>query len=779
MQSRYSPFYIATALLVLTGLAILSLADIRPPRPLAVDAPGQAFSAMRARAHIEQIACSPHPLDSAAEHDVRQYIVNAITQMGITPQVEHRSVLVHPSNGDYIAGEISNIVAVLPGAANGKALLLMAHYDSVASSFGASDDGNAVAVLLETLRALRSGPRLRNDIIFLFTDGEESGNLGAHAFLQDHTLGYKIGLVLNFEARGTSGAAFLFETSPNDGGLIREFSKDVPYPAASSLFYEIYRRLPNDTDLTAFKRAGFAGMNFAYLDNQLFYHTAADNVAHLDSGSLQHQGSYALSLARGFGSLDLEHIERPNSIYFSVLGSYLLCYPEHWAVPAAVLLLLVGAGLAFIGLRQRALSLRGLLTSLLKFPLACASCGVLAAGLWWVVRLIQPQYRSFLPVQTDVYNHTWYILAIAALSIVVSTAMFTRRDKVGAWERLLAVVLWLCFANLFLAIVAPGASYLLTLPVIFAEILLSAACAKPQWRRHGSPGAPPPSVWLVFLILICSTPAVLLLVPLLRYLVLGFGMQMTGVVAVIVVVILGLAAPLVSGIPARPFITCISIIGAGLLLMGSFTAGFSPTHPRQNTIFYALDADSGKAVWANRQSQQDSWTAGYLGAHPLKTLLPYVSPSHRMAFYTHAAPAPPLTPPEAAILDDKSIGNTRHIRLLVRSPRDASTVLLYTPHATPLYSLQVGPQQPAVRTVSTVVAGHFETLIIRGLPPQGMAVTLDIPAGAPFHFRLVDKTDGLPVLAGMAVNKRPPSMIRSREFDFFNESTLISKNYAF
>ena len=445
-------------------------------------------------------------------------------------------------------------MGVLPGVEHGKALLLMAHYDSVASSLGASDDGNGVAVLLETMRALRSGPRLRNDVIFLFTDGEEAGSLGAHAFLQDHTLGYKIGLILNFEAHGTSGAAFLFETTPHNGWLIREFAKDVPYPAASSLFYEIYKRLPNDTDLTAFKRAGFDGMNFAYTGDQLFYHTAADDVAHLDSGSLQQQGSYALSLARSFGNLDLEHVERPNVIYFSVLGHHLLWYPERWALPAAILLFIIAAGLAFIGLRQRTLSARGLCTSLLKFPLACTACGIFTAGLWWGVRRIQPQYRSFLAVQGDVYNHTWYILAVAALSISIVALIFTHRSKAGTWEMLEAVVLWLCLLNLVLAIFAPGASYELTLPIFFAVILLAAAFARPLWRQHGSPRAPEPSGWLLSAILICSVPAVLLLVPLLRYLLLGFGMQMAGVFAVVVAVILGLLVPLVREIPVRPWL---------------------------------------------------------------------------------------------------------------------------------------------------------------------------------------------------------------------------------
>ena len=54
--------------------------------------------------------------------------------------------------------------------------------------------------------------------------------------------------------------------------------------------------MPNNTDLTIFKRGGLAGMNFAFIGRPEFYHTAQDDVAHLDMRSLQEQGRYALSL---------------------------------------------------------------------------------------------------------------------------------------------------------------------------------------------------------------------------------------------------------------------------------------------------------------------------------------------------------------------------------------------------------------------------------------------------------------------------------------------------
>jgi len=85
----------------------------------------------------------------------------------------------------FPVADVRNVAARLPGRASTKAVALVAHYDTVLHAPGAADAGSAVAALLETLRALRAGPPLRNDVVFVFTDAEELGMVGAEAFVAE------------------------------------------------------------------------------------------------------------------------------------------------------------------------------------------------------------------------------------------------------------------------------------------------------------------------------------------------------------------------------------------------------------------------------------------------------------------------------------------------------------------------------------------------------------------------------------------------------------------
>jgi Peptidase family M28. len=121
-------------------------------------------------------------------------------------------------------------------------------------------------------------------------------------------MGKSIGLVLNFEARGSGGPSFmLMETNGKNSALLKAFLKSKPnYPTSNSLLYSIYKTLPNDTDLTVFRQqADINGFNFAFIGDHFDYHTAQDSYSRLDKTSLLHQADYFTTGINYFSNADL------------------------------------------------------------------------------------------------------------------------------------------------------------------------------------------------------------------------------------------------------------------------------------------------------------------------------------------------------------------------------------------------------------------------------------------------------------------------------------------
>ena len=332
----------------------------------------------------------------------------------------------------------------------------------MAAGPGASDDGSGVATILETIRALKASPgTARHPVIALFTDGEELGLLGASLFLRDPAWQSRIGVVINVEARGTRGTSYLFQTSGADAEMVDLYARSVARPAASSLYGEIYRYLPNDTDLTPFLQAGFKGYNFAFIGGVADYHTGRDTIANLDPAALQGQGDNVLGLTRGLERLgnDFSALSGDDAIYFDVLGRWLPRLPMRFALPLAVLVLFAVALAGRLNPRPRARA-RYRLAALLMPPalvVGCVAMGFVLAGL-----------AGLISGESDPsFAHPVFLLLALAFGcwFVALLAMPRSRSIEAGW-------LWLAGLGLLCALFAPGLSPYFIFPALIAAPLL-------------------------------------------------------------------------------------------------------------------------------------------------------------------------------------------------------------------------------------------------------------------------------------------------------------------
>ena len=446
--------------------AAFSIYRQTPPAAVRATAPLVEFSSERAMQRLEVIAQKPHPMGSLEHSQVRDYLLKELETAGLQPELQ-KTTGINFQSGRILAGTVQNIVARLPGTANTRAVVIAGHYDSVPNGPGASDDGAAIAAMLETLSALKAGAPLQNDIIFLFTDGEEAGLLGSSAFVAEHPLVKDAGVVLNFEARGSHGPAIMFETSEQNGWLIKEFAKAAPYPIAHSLAYEIYRLLPNDTDLTVFKEAQLPGLNFAYINGLTNYHTQLDNTKEIDERSLQHEGATALALARHFGNLNLEDTKRTNAVYFDIVGLTLVHYSSTWVLPLTIITVLLFSALIIIGLKRGRLSLFGIVLGFLAFLSSAIAAPVVVTLVWSLIQKLRevPGVRP----QGEAYDNNLYLLGFLACTIAITTTLYILFTRKTSIKNLTAgTLIWWLPLLVVVTFFVPGASYLVTWPLLFS-----------------------------------------------------------------------------------------------------------------------------------------------------------------------------------------------------------------------------------------------------------------------------------------------------------------------
>ena len=583
-------------------LVFLSLQSLEPPSVVGADAPETEVSAERALEHLKIIAAEPHPMGSEAHAEVRDYLIEQIEGLGLEAEVQVTTVFENYDRQNRVA-RVQNVLTRLPGSEGGSTLLLSAHYDSVLHSPGASDDGAGVVALLEILRALQVSEPLANDVIVLFSDGEENGLLGAKAFQDQHPWAEEVDLVVNLEARGASGPSIMFETGPRTGSLMGDFASFTPRPVAASYSFDIYRFLPNNTDFTIYKKADKAGFNFAYINDLRAYHSMFDNIERIDLRSLQHHADNTYAIVRGLGNEDLSNLpEAAERIYFNLPFLGLVVYSTSLALPLGILCTLFGLAVLILGFRSRRLTVLKLLLGLL----ACLLMVVVTLG---VALLLGNVLYEVLVAEKGLISSTWmylFGLLLASMAVASMVAVWVGR-KLELNLAAGGLLLWLTL-TVGSALQLPSSSFLFLWPTLSLalSIFLRLRNEEPLGRGAG------------FLLFALAIPALWIWPPTLQLVAAAFGSRAVVILGGIAGLFLVSLIPQIRLLSQEKLKLPLAALGLGLVLFLAqcFTVGYDVERPRSNTVFYSLDQRAGEARWNSADSSTDSFTAQYLGDDP-------------------------------------------------------------------------------------------------------------------------------------------------------------------
>ncbi len=814
------------SLISLTFLfTMLALAYQQSQAPAARTDTGLDYAALAQ--HVAKIAARPHPMGSSANREVRDYIVQYFEGLGLETEVQKTTVVFrHPFQSKYptIIGNVENIFARLPGTGEGIAanqdLVLMAHYDSRADGPGAGDDASGTAAIMEAARILAAGPPPRHDVVFLITDGEEMGLLGAQGFFRQHPAAKKAGLILNFEARGSHGVSTMFETSEGNAWLIDNLLESTPDLMASSLTYEVYKRMPNDTDLSITRGEGVPGLNFAFISGLHDYHSMGDSAENLDPDTLAQQANYVLATARHFANLgiwpDAQAAESAgNKTYFNWWNGVLVSYGEGAAVAIGVTVLLFGLWLLVGALRSGTTSWRSLglgvlalvallalvssvFASLISY-LRGVDAGVsylIAEGEWpfivfftltlgMVVWFVEALSRGLGKLEASVP-----VLVLAALSllagrpwsgtlllILIPLLLWLRsvRTRPSLWSA--ALLVWWSLTAVVLY-VAPNASYLFVWPL--GAVLLGVALQRYFGFAKGS------GSFIVLNMVIAIVP-LLLLLPVLILVYLALGTTLPQGVMVFSVLVLLLLWPLLRDI-GRPAngLPALVLLGVGLVLtaMIVFDRGFDARYQRGEELFYAIDVDQQQGFWVTPDARAGSWLGNFMGSDARNANVSRILPGYDQAVLIRATAMPAFKAATLEVKSDRVVDGQREISLHLQSPANAEYINLLFARAVHISAASVNGFKVALPEERQATSSPVEKASAMkepdkdqpqnwwrwrwyGLPEGGADIVLTIEPDKPLPVRIIEVNWGTPDGAPQRPDNSMPKPYR------WSDSTVI------
>ncbi len=740
----------AITVLLLAALFGVCLFRYAPPPVRGAEAPAADFSAGRAREIQRAIAGdgASRVIGSEANARARSLLQAELAKNGWTTELQ----VAMSCTRHGACARVTNIVATRAGSdPAAAAVLLMAHYDSVTCSPGAADDGFGSSAVVEAARAITAGAPLRRNVIVVLTDGEEAGLLGADAFVRQHPLAATIRGVVNVDSRGSGGPSAMFETSPGNGWIVGLLARRVDRPVTSSLFYEIYRRMPNDTDFTAVK--GLAqGVNFANIAQVERYHTSRDSLDNADPRTLQHHGEQALTMVRALADagpeLDAPRTIANDAVWFDVLAMFIVRWPTSASLGLALTALALVIGWC-IRLRAWRSGLRGLAAPLAALVAAALAAIALGGGLKALGALPVPWVAHPLPSLFSLHA-TCIVVGLAAARLVAGKAS-AQALWAGTWLTWGAI-------GVATAIAAPGASFLFVVPTLVAGLF--------AWLRIDVASALPALLagvlWLPIALLVYD----------------GLGLMVPVLACISSVVLVSTLTPLwireakvdpEAKLARRRAGAGAAAVIAVAAIVAVLVPRFSVAIPQRVNVVFRQDESLDGTTPPARVFVEAAWAYVPWGKPPAGMVRALGEPSRvrTEAPWAWSSPVPVTDVPRIVLPAPTAIslssttwvaaGWTKRVRLV--SPRGARTIAILMPPAA-VMTIDVEGQTAIPRRGA---------IVVRGVPPEGVEVVVTHQGPQRVMLTILDITPGLPTdaapVARAVLDARPAEAVQTQEGD--------------
>jgi hypothetical protein len=471
----------------------------------------------------------------------------------------------------------------------------------------------------------------------------------------------------------------LMETNGGNAGMVKEFAAaETTFPVSNSLMYSIYKMLPNDTDLTVFReQKSIQGYNFAFIDDHYNYHTAQDDISHLNKNTLAHQGTYLMPLLSYFSNANLNTTKSTEDyVYFTIPFTF-VSYPFSWALPMVIIAFVLFLFLIFIGIGKKILTIQRVARGFIPFLGSLILTGLITFFGWKGLLKLYPQYNDLLNGFT--YNGHDYIAAFVLLALAITLFFYhlLSSKKVAVNHYVAPLFIWLVINGL-LAVYLKGAGFLI-IPVYFGLFLFGYYIVTQKNNK---------SINLILII-----PALLLLVPFIQMFPIGLGLKVLFGSAILTVLSFGLLLPTFGHFTKKGLWSFLFLmLSIGFFAKAHYESGYELGKAKSNSLLYLYNADTDKASWATYDVNLDSWTKEYLGENPkpAKDLNQTPLFSKYNSGFTYAANAPKkqLQKPTIAFLKDSTAGNRRYLKIRISPNRAVNRYDIFANKKMEFYDLK-------------------------------------------------------------------------------------------
>ena len=312
---------------------------------------------------------------------------------------------------------------------------------------------------------------------------------------------------------------------------------------------------------------------------------------------------------------------------------------------------------------------------------------------------------------------------------------------------------WLIL-TIFTGFALPAGSYLFTWPLLFVLI----AQGVNFFIRKKETDPLKSSVGLS----LSTFPAIALILPMIYFYFQFFRFQMTPRITVMLIAIALLPVGLlISQLdfmlrPKKWLLPAIAImVGITFISVGKFTSQFDRFSRMRSSLFYAVNANTGKAIWASLALRPDEWTSQILTSSERSSALDFVGQD--MSVLSAEAPALPAAAPDVKVVSDTTANGIRTLNLRISSARRAPCVIVSVNEETTVRAFVLDGKRHDQHPKDGWRMRLF------AVPPEGINLVLEIEQQPNVVLRVTDFSPGLPDVPGAPFKPRPDHLMISPE----------------